>query len=326
MKKNKSKRIIIGSFITVAILGIYGFLLTLGSHDEIYADISEGRLGTMPLSGTPLMATLAPGLEFKIDTGADASSITEADLAKLEALGYKAERMIYPVIGRNGLGQMNCTLTRYRVDVPLYDYTFDIDSLGNTIPVMEPTTLNVLHNVDFVPSSTGFSVLGVDFLQKFKIEYLFDEKAVSLYFDVPNGYEPFADLTVSHSPIKDLWQGNRYYIAISVQNIVNEYFLDTGLQRAVMRLPLSEHNRTTNDLTQDTLLTMVSKHTALIDMDAWVCIGDRCGTASVWYCDALEEPYTFNPFNYMKQDFLLDLDNRKILLHPFTSAITHNRQ
>lgn len=320
--KKKRKLIVVWSIIAVAVFGIYGLMLMLGSHESMYADRSEGRLGVMPLSGTPLMVTVAPGLQFKIDTGSDASSITEEDLAKLEAMGYKAERKTYPVFGRNGAGLLNCSFTRYRVDLPLYDYSYDVDSMNNVTPVMLPETLNVLHNVDFVPSSTGFSVLGVDFLQKFKIEYRYDEKSVAFYFDEPEGYEPFATLSVSHSPFKDLWQGNRYYMKISVQNIENDYFLDTGLQRAVLRLPLSERVRSSVELRPDTIYTAIMHHPALIDTEAWVCIGDRCGSDSIWYCDTTEEPYTFNPFNYLRQDFLLDLDNCRLLLHPYTSAIT----
>lgn len=326
MKKSKTKLVLIWSIVAVAILGIYGMLLMLGSHQSMYADRPEGCLGVMPLGGTPLMVTVAPGLKFKIDTGADASCITEEDLAKLEALGYTAERKIYPVIGRNGVGLLNWTFTRYRIDLPLYDYSFDVDSLGNVISEVIPEAINVLHNVDFVPSSTGFSVLGVDFLQKFKVEYRHDESAVALYFDSPEGYEPFTDLSVSHSPFKDLWQGNRYYIKISVQNIENEYFLDTGLQRAFLRLPLSERVRSPKELIPDTIYTTILQHPAYIDTDAWVTIGDRSGSDAVWYCDTTEEPYTFNPFNYLRQDFLLDLDNCKIMLRPFTSSITYMRQ
>lgn len=223
-QQNKSKRIIIVSIITIVVFGLYGLMLSFGSHESMYVDRPEGRLCKMPIDGVPSMVTVAPGLVFKIDTGADASSITEKDLATLESLGYKAEHKIYPVFGRNGWGRMNWTFTRFQVDLPLYDYISEEDSLGNISHQIIPESLNVLHDVDFVPSSTGFSVLGVDFLQKFKIEYLCEEKVVALSFDTPEGYEPFAELSVSHSPLKDMWQGNRYYISISVQNIKNDYF------------------------------------------------------------------------------------------------------
>ena len=319
-QQNKSKRIIVGSIITIVVFGLYGLMLSFGSHESMYVDRPEGRLCKMPIDGVPSMVTVAPGLVFKIDTGADASSITEKDLATLESLGYKAEHKIYPVFGRNGWGRMNWTFTRFQVDLPLYNYISEEDSLGNISHQIIPESLNVLHDVDFVPSSTGFSVLGVDFLQKFKIEYLYEEKVVALSFDTPEGYEPFAELSVSHSPLKDMWQGNRYYISISVQNIKNDYFLDTGLQRAKLRLPMSEYVRSSTDLVSDTIRTMIHKHPALVDYDAWVCIGDRCGTAAVWYCDTNEEPYTFNPFNYIEQDFLLDLNGKKLMLKPHSYA------
>lgn len=323
MKKNKTKIIIVSSIMAAIVFGVYGLMLTLGSHESMFVDKPEGCLCTMPAAGAPIMVTVAPGLVFKLDTGADASSITEEGLARLEELGYKAERKIYPVFGRNGVGRLNWTFTRYQVDLPLYNYDFDIDSLGNVVHEIIPESLNVLHDVDFVPSSTGFSVLGVDFLQKFKIEYRYDEKAVALYLDLPEGYEPFAELTVSHSPLKDMWQGNRYYLSISVQDVRNDYFLDTGLQGANLRLPMSEYSRSPKDLKSDTIRTMIEKHPALVDNEGWVCIGDRCGSSSVWYCDTNEEPYTFNPFNYLKQDFLLDLDGRQLLLRPYSSAFSY---
>ncbi len=322
-KHNKRRNITLTCVIILAIATIiYLILLLLGSHQDLYADRNEGKLGMLPLSGIPIHVEVTPDISFKFDTGSDASSITEEDLEKLKKLGFKIEKKFYPVIGRNGAGKINWTFTRYRVDIPLYDYDYFIDSTGNIAGRVKPESLNVLHNVDLVLSTTGFSVLGVDFIEKFKVEYRYDEKAIGLYFNSPEGYEPFVDLTVSRNPIKDLWQSNRYYFSAKVQNITNDYFLDTGLQRTPLKLPKSDASRTRNDLIPDTAYTQTRQHAhpALIDRKAWVMIGDRAGTTATWYYDTSEEPYSANPFNFIKQDFVLDLKSRKIMLHPFSSS------
>lgn len=321
----KSKRKVLVWIIVLFVLfmgGIYTTLLLLGSHHNMHADRPNGKLGMMPINGTPMFVTIAPGVNFKLDTGADASSITTEDLAKLEALGFKAKESVYPVIGRNGLGNINYTFKRYSIDLPLYDYRFISDSIGKIHGEMIPESLNVLHNVDLVPSSTGFSVLGIDFLEKFKIEYRYDEHAVAFYFNMPDGYESFAKLNVSHNPIRDLWQSNRYYMVVRVQNIANDYFLDTGLQRVNIKLPSAEKTRTKRQLSCDTVHTMYSKYEAFVDYSSWVAIGDRAGSSHCWYYDNNEEPYSINPFNFLKQDFVIDFQNEEILLHPFSSAIS----
>lgn len=63
-QQNKSKRIIVGSIITIVVFGLYGLMLSFGSHESMYVDRPEGLLCKMPIDGVPSMVTVAPGLVF----------------------------------------------------------------------------------------------------------------------------------------------------------------------------------------------------------------------------------------------------------------------
>ena len=209
------------SKITITLIAIllcavisYGFVLSRTSQNDISYDNPDGRVGE-----------IAPGLVFKIDTGSDLSTITAEGLAILEKMGYNPRKEIYPVLGRDGVGDIQLSATRYKIDLPFHHKVYENDSTTyNEI-------INVIHNVDFAPSKNGSSVLGIDFLQKFKIEYQYHNKALNLYVKLPAGYVQCVDLSYSKALMTSIWLGKRYYIPISIESDENNYFIDTGLQK-----------------------------------------------------------------------------------------------
>ncbi|WP_302996822.1 hypothetical protein, partial [uncultured Muribaculum sp.] len=171
----KSKTTITLIVVLLCAILCYGFVLSRTSQNDISSDNPDGIVGTMSLSGSPFVAEIAPGLMFKIDTGSDLSTITAEALATLEKMGYHPRKEIYPVLGRDGMGDIQLSATRYKIDLPFHHKVYENDStIYNEI-------INVIHNVDFAPSKNGLSVLGIDFLQKFKIEYQYHNKALNLY-------------------------------------------------------------------------------------------------------------------------------------------------
>ena len=306
--------------IVVALIAFFGICL-LSSQTELTADRNHGQLCDLPIINEPVYVMAAPGLQFKMDTGADFSAITKRDLAYLDSLGYKIEELTYPVFGRNGRGDLAFHTKRYRVSIPTYRYTTSNDSLGNTLYTPIEGTLNVLHNVDFVPALTEFSVLGVDFLEKFKMEFKCDKRMIALHFEEPEGYIPCAKLNISYAPDKLLWLGNRYYIKAAVERHPNNFFIDTGLYKAMIKMPENKKSITRNQLYNDTVTSLRGKYPAYTDTDAWISIGDREGVYYAFYYDNDEEDYALNPINIYNQDVLIDFPGKELKLRPYTTTI-----
>lgn len=305
------------SKITITLIAIllcavisYGFVLSRTSQNDISYDNPDGIVGTMSLSGPQLVAEIAPGLVFKIDTGSDLSTITAEGLAILEKMGYNPRKEIYPVLGRNGVGDIQLSATRYKIDLPFHHKVYENDSTTyNEI-------INVIHNVDFAPSKNGLSVLGIDFLQKFKIEYQYHNKALNLYVKLPAGYVQCVDLSYSKALMTSIWLGKRYYIPISIESDENNYFIDTGLQKVGIKLPYHEVKRTLRPLYTDTVLSARGQYSALIDHSAILSCGDRGGAYTAYYYDNDEEEFAMNPFNLFTQDVLIDFIDLKLYLRP----------
>lgn len=308
MKKKKTTITII--IILFCAILCYGFVMSRTSQNDLSSDTPDGIVGTMSLSGPPFVAEIVPGLVFKIDTGSDLSTITEEGLAKLESMGYTPRKMIYPVLGRDGIGDIQVSATRYQVDLPFHYTSAPSDSTDIE------TIINVIHNVDFAPSKNGISVLGIDFLQKFKLEYQYQNQALNLYFKLPSGYTPCVDLRYSKSLTTGLWLGKRYYVPISIESDEDEYFIDTGLQRVGIKLPLSETRRTLRPLISDTVVSARGRFPAMLDHSAMLSCGERGGTYLAYYYDNDEEDYAMNPFNLFTQDVLIDFVDLKLYLRP----------
>lgn len=219
------KRIIIViSCVVILVALVYGLLCTLSSQNDMKASRADGLIGVLPLVDQKVKVEPVPGLIFKFDTGSDISTITESDLQLLRDMGMSVEKKIYPVAGRDGNGRTRFCLTRYTVSLPLYDYRFLTDSVsGQVRAVADKASLNVLEGVDFAPSQTGYSVLGVDFIEKFKVAYDYMNGAVRLYFDLPQGYEAFNKIYYSRSVADGLWLGKRYYMDMRVNGEMRSF-------------------------------------------------------------------------------------------------------
>lgn len=311
------KIILIILSIIVVLIGVYVFLVCTKSQTDVYPDREEGRLCDMPLSGSPLMVEILPGLRFRIDSGSDMSVITERDLAKLDSLGYKAEKITAVTLGRNSNGDVSFSTTRYKVDLPTYRYNFTKDSLGNLSAEIDPSSLNVIHNVEFMPAPTDLSVLGVDFMEVFNVEYRHGDQAISLYLDTLDNYESSIPIKYSRDPVDAIWLSKRYYLESTVHDRTYDFFIDTGIRKANMKLPTSEMVYSRSELENDTIESFRGKYPAKMDKASWVAIGDRVGRRKVYYYDNDEEKFAINPFLFFKQDILINYSDRMIKLRPF---------
>lgn len=313
----KAKTIKIIVFLPFAILlllaAIVIYFSTRTSQDKLDADRAQGIIGEFKLDTMPQYVILRPGLRFKFDTGADFSSITEDDLHFLDSLGYKAKESNYTIIGRDGRGDMKMETKRYTLDLPVYPWSMKTDSLGNKTYNCLYSRANTLKNVNFAPSRTGFSVLGMDFIEKFLVEYRSKEDLLALYFNEPAGYEYCEKLRKSTSPSHWFLLAHRYYLTMDVDGEKDEYFLDTGVRHAFVKRPLSSLPISLSKEFNDTVSSLRGVFPAVEVPGSWLTIGNREGATSVFYYDNDEETNAVNPLNMFQEiDVLFDFPGETI--------------
>ena len=313
------RRIAVILLVIVGCVGLlYAILLSLGSQRDIYSDRSEGCIGMLPVRRVnPIFVEVVPGVQFRLDSGSDLSTITEEDLDKLRKMGCQVKTSIYPALGRDGQGVYRANIKRYTVSLPLHIYTFTTDTLGFKHEQLVKSTHNVLHNVDFVPSESGFSTLGIDLLENFRVDFQYENGVIALYFTRPDGYQDLATLKADSSPSKSIWIGNRYYMDIKIDRQTDSYFLDTDLQYQQIKLPENQRRRSKRHISKAIARTTLHTYEAIVDNDAWMEVGNRAGGVSAYYYDSREEQYSFNPLNMFQQDILIDYPGKVLALRPF---------
>lgn len=313
----KRRILIVLASVIVLVCVAYAAVSMLSSQSNLRVEKTEGPLCLLPILSNLPEVELVPGIRFKLDTGSDLSTITEEDLARLDSLGFYAKESFYPVIGRDGNGKININTKRYTVSLPLLKYEIRTDSLGSRYGVGRWQDANIIHNVEFAPSVTGKSVLGIDFLQKFRMEFQFNNRVIALYLDDPDGYITCTGLIPSKAPLNIPMLGKRYFVDFKVDGHEESFFLDTGIRDASIKMPIEEAVKSRGQLTTDTIVSALGSFPAKVSDKAIVSMGERIGLGTVYYCDNKEEPYAFNPFNLFLQDVLLDFPNRVLKLRPF---------
>lgn len=289
------------------------FFATRTSQSHLRVEQPHGAIGVMPVDGRPMFLQITPELRFKFDTGADLSFITEKDLAILQKMGYKVEEYFSPVRGRDGAGITRYALKRYRTSLPFYTYAVEKDSAGNvTGHTVDPSSINVVSGVDFVLAHTDYSVLGMDFLEKFKIEYCPCDKLLGFYYDMPSGYNDVVELDVPMSLGQLLTPSNRYYLNVQVNEESRKHYLDTGIRRAFIKRSDEDTVKVRHFLIPDTVVSAFGPHPAMVDTAAWITIGKREGPAAVFYYTNSEEDCAINPLNMHVTDVLFDFPERKL--------------
>lgn len=319
----KQKILIIAAILVIiAVTGFFA-ITSLSSQNDVKIESLEGGVTKVPISGTPLFADIAPGLSFKIDTGCDFSSLTAEDRAKLEAMGYDVRESLYPVVGRDGFGDKKVALKRYTVDLPIYNFTVKTDSTGRFMG-HEPgdRLVSVIRNVDFVDSESGFSVLGIDFLEKFVVEYRYGEQSIAFLYKLPEAYVDSIPMLVANNPAEAIWLGNRYYMSFSVDHRPHDFMVDTGLHRVKVKQPRDDAKWSKHKLAKTTAKSYRGQYECLVDDKAWLEAGNRAGSYEVSYYDNDEENYAVNPLTMFRQDAAIDFGGLKVCLKATNGEVT----
>lgn len=291
------------------------FFSTRTSQTNLQIERANGMIGELPITNNPIYFLVRPGMTFKVDTGSDFSTISRKDLAFLDSLGFSTKKSFYPVYGRNGVGEMELTTERYTVSLPLYSWDCKTDSNGTRSYTCNFDNSNILHNVDFQISESDISVLGIDFLEKFKMEFQAAKCTVALYLEDLIDYEYFAPIHISYSPNSIFTLSHRYYLDASVDEDVDEYFIDTALRKVFVKRPTKELPESAKKNMPEVISSLRGVYRSIPE-NGWIKIGNREGAADVHYYDNDEEDYAINPLNISKFDVLLDFPNKQIKFRP----------
>ncbi len=305
----------------ISLLLLAGVLFALAVFRDAQSSLKTSRTDTCVgmlriVEKSPLIVELENGVRFKFDTGSDLTTITDDDLAKLDSLGYVNGQSIYWNIGRDGADQFSFEKKSYLVNLPMSIYYYETDSVGKPVEIAQRRETALMKDVAFAPSKTGFSVLGIDFLKKFVVEYCPEQNYIALHTKLPEGYEQLAPIRNPYNIFKYPWSSSRYFLDFAVDGNYNSYYIDTGLQMAHVKLPASDVKLCKRHLESDQLRSFRDTVDALVDYDAWVTCGTRAGTHAAYYCDNQEEKYAVNLFNVFNQDVVIDFPGEQVCLLP----------
>ncbi len=302
-------------------------LHSLDTQSDIAPAHETDIIASLPVVATsPLQVEVADGIIFKLDTGSDISCISPEDLEKLRSHGVKITEKNLPVIGRNAVGDMAISSTRYVIDLPLEFVTTTPYSTGSGYTNRRiPGQDNILTGAEFVlvDDKEVPSTIGIDILQNFMVEYLYADQLIRLHASRPDGYQDFASFHPSFWPSHFIWPGKRFYLDLEVDNVTDAYFIDTGLRNIAVKLPMSRAGLSRRRLSDDSLISPLGTFPAKSD-NVWVEVGNRAGSQKAFYSDNGEEPYALNPLNVFTQDLLIDFPAMRMALRPYVTLPRHH--
>lgn len=320
--KKLGKKILIILIVAVAVvvLGCVS-IYSLTSQKDIRLVTDGSTLGRLPIVGPNALVELVPGLTMKLDTGCDFSIITQADLERIKRMGLKVDSTYYPQLGRDRAGHVSLRMRRYHVDVPMGEYIYGTDSAGNNIYEFSGK-VNMIRHVDFVPAEPDeTSLLGIDLLERFIVEYTANPETLTLCTELPDGYNYVDEIHEMKNLADVLTLGHRYYTRLKVERKSNNFFIDTGLRNIHIKLPSEARRRSKRTIVRDTMLQRNHRVPVYIDSSAWAEYGNRAGNYVAFYYDSRfgSEEYAVNPLILFQQDAVLDFPNRKLALRPFVT-------
>lgn len=307
--------------IAVAVVLVCVGLYLLSSQRDVRFDAPDTEMGQLPIVGPNALTEMIPGLTMKFDTGCDFSIITRRDLETIKSMGLSVDSTWYPQYGRDRGGHSSIRWRRYKVDVPFGHYEYSMDSIGR-VAYKYLGEYNVLRNVDFVlADDSETSLLGIDLLENFILEYEAAMQTLNLCTAIPERYKPVDDIHEVKSLTDLLTLGHRYYVDITLDRKTNLYFLDTGMRDVHIKLPMSAHARSKRNMHSDSILLRGRMIPMFVDSTAWAEYGNRAGSYMAHYYDSWygDEDYSVNPLMLFQQDAVLDFPNRTLLLRPFVT-------
>lgn len=314
------KKTLIISIVTICVL-LVGVLVYVNynartSQDDLTLDVTDGDLGTFPVINSFISPTY--DMVFLVDTGSDLSMICPETIQQLKKKGFKVDSVFCPVFYRNNNGDILFTTKRYIADIPIHKWNSTRSANGSVFYECDTTKdINVMRNVNFIPSPDNINILGLDLLRHMVMEYRVDRGTLSFVNKVPEGYEFLTHLDEETSFWNIVGCANRYTLKMSVGDFTNDYIVDTALDLVSVKHPASDSVNARSRLQTRAHMTPHGRMLQTrISPKEWAQMGARAGSTTVSYFNDGNSSYAINPVRFTSQDIVFDFINNRICLRP----------
>ncbi|MCC8071206.1 MAG: hypothetical protein LIO90_05325 [Bacteroidales bacterium] len=281
--------------------------------------------GFLPLTSGEGEVEIHPELRFEVNTGCPFSTISAEQLSWLKKEGYEVDSTWCVAIGRRASGEMMVAFHCYEVDLPFLGCSLGVDSVGNQVAEpLEETQKVVVKKVRFVSAEPGSRpALGMDFLEKWVVEYCRVAQAIRLTTRMPDDYQPVGAIERNQGLTDYLIRSNRYYLEMNVDNDHNLYLIDTSLGEVHLKLPTKDSVLVRRPLMYRTIETSAGPISAAVDEHVWAEFGERAGKNTAYFYNDNGAQYAINPFSFFTQDVVLDFPGQQLHLRPHYKMQRH---
>lgn len=315
------KRLLISlSLFVVIVLTMASFVLyrTMNTQGDLHFEDQSFPRAFFPMSRG--MIEMFDSTLFLVDTGSSYSTINRSTLRKLKEMGMEIEQSNVPIFGRGSDNRMHWSTEHYIVTLPTAEYKLRYDSVSQKISWLPTGRIhNYIKNVSFaVTEDSVLNTLGMDILEDFILEYQYFRGALVLRTRVEENYQHLSDLSYPHNWENLYGSAHRYYVPISVDNgKFNSYLIDTGISRLCIKIPIGDSIKSKRTLADDSYHNGQRVDRVKTAPNAWVKMGRRAGSHSVYYAPYNVEGHSFNPLIFFNQDVAFDFKKQKMYLRPF---------
>lgn len=308
------KPLVITAVVVLLMVCLYGLYTWLNAQHPVFEIANPDVVTVFPEKDGDI--EVADSVTFSIDTGSVVSYITPADVERLKAQGAEVTEESFPSLARDRRGEFFVASTRYRINLPVRGHTLVSDSLG-TRYVLNGARVNTIRGLIFLPAPENEeSLMGTDVLERFVVEYRYENRGVAFYNKVPGEYKKLTDIKTRKLTNHLFGFGRRYYVDIVTESAPNRYILDTGIHNVHLKLPLSDTVMVKQPLHSATYHSTRGNIEARYVDEAWVKIGARAGSHPAYYASDGEEDYALNPLTFFSQDIVIDFPGRAIYMRP----------
>ena len=321
------KKIIISFIILLLAVVAFGMLIAFQNNsfqDGVrFSDDTTQHQACYPINGGMIMVT--PDVRMFFDSTSPVSTINGRDIAKLEASGVKIDSVSTIFVGLNPDRKLTVARQIYIVALPA-PY-FDVDPTRSRCTAFFPEydSCGSIENVKFIRDDSRLSRLGMDFIERFAVEYSWGKSMIILLDSVPDEFQKFADMHREFSPIDVVFSpGPQYFLDLEVDGRRNDFFIDTTLPRITINVPEDDGVKDAGGV-PDPYRFRGRYVNAVREPDHLVLIGARAKYQDIHRSSAVNkgERYFCNPLNMVVNDVVLDFPSGNLLIRR-GSRIGHN--
>lgn len=305
--------------VSLVVLGLVLALVVVYSMHNCQCDIafSDPRHPTASYPIHRSVAEITPDVHMLINTGSSVSTISPDDVRRLREHGVKIDSAFFPAFGTDSEDNVVFNTKRYIVSLPapsarvaLTRSICRVDSMGPT-----PATID---NVTFLPGKPGrLSEIGMDILERFVVEFVPAASLLTLRKDVPEGYTKVASMRRHGTLATTLGAGKRYYVQATVDGNTQEYFLHSGIDRMLVKMPLEDTIYVHAPRIRSCLQVRECAVPVTISY-GWMQMGNRAGERRITFSPFADngEEHLLNPSTFFVSNVVFDFPNNEIYLRP----------